>query len=117
MAVWWVTWTECAVAISCLRREGDINDDAEEESRVALDRLAEDWTEIPPTDSLGLLAMLVSRDHLLKAADCLQLAAALRWCEGNTEGMGFVCLDNRLRRAAFFEDESHSCKKAIIYLT
>jgi hypothetical protein len=66
MAVWWVTWTERVVAISCLRREGDINDDAEEESRLALDRLAEDWTEIPPTDSLRLLAMLVSRDHLSK---------------------------------------------------
>lgn len=47
--------------------------------------------------------MLVSKDYPLKAADALQLAAALRWCEVDTDDRRFVCLDNRLRRAA--EDE------------
>ncbi len=103
MTVWWGTWTECAVAISRLKWEGSWDEEYEEETRAALDRLFVDWLEVEPTNELRLLAMLVSRDHQLKAADCLQLAAALRWCEGNTGGTNFVCLDNRLRQAA--EDE------------
>ena len=49
---------------------------------------------------MRLLAMLISKRHPVKAADCLQLAAALRRCEGDTSGSGFVCLDERLRPAA-----------------
>jgi predicted nucleic acid-binding protein len=100
VAVWWGTWTECAATISRLRREGRLDDDGEEETRVALDNLAQDWFEIEPENDMRLLAMLVSKSHPLKAADALQLAAALRWCEGETTGAGFVCLDRRLCRAA-----------------
>jgi len=41
--------------------------------------------------------------HLLRAADSLQLVAALVWA--NQKGMGheFVCLDRRLRGAALRE--------------
>lgn len=99
-AVWWGTWAECAIAISRLRREGRLEDEAEEETRVALDQLAEDWSEVRPTEEVRLLASLISKDHPLKAADTLQLAAALRWCGGDTRGRSFVCLDERLRRTA-----------------
>ena len=101
--VWWDTWTECSVAISRLKREDKLTETAEENARANLDGLYTDLQETEPTNELRLLAMLVSKTHPLKAADCLQLAAALRWCEGDTNGAGFVCLDNRLRRAA--EDE------------
>lgn len=104
MVVWWGTWVECAVTISRLSREGRLNEEAEEEARIVLNGLAENWTEIRPTDELRILAVLVSGDYSLKAADALQLAAALRWCEGDTRGRGFVCLDDRLRQAA--SDES-----------
>ena len=100
IVAWWGTWIECSVAVSRLRREDKLTEAEEEESRATLDELATDWLEISPADELRLLAMLVSRDHPLKAIHCLQLAAALRWCEGDTDGAGFVCLDNRLRRAA-----------------
>jgi predicted nucleic acid-binding protein len=100
VAVWWGTWTECAVAISRVRRETGFDDEAEEEARARLDSLAGSWFEVEPTDGLRLLAMLISRDYHLKAADCLQLAAALRWCEGDAGDREFVCLDERLRRAA-----------------
>jgi hypothetical protein len=36
----------------------------------------------------------------LRAADALQLAAALIWCEEQPAGEVFVCLDDRLREAA-----------------
>ncbi len=100
MAVWWGTWTECAVAISRLRREGRLDEEAEEETRAVLDLLTDDWLEVQPADDLRLLAALLSEDHPLRAADALQLAAALRWCEGDTSGARFVCLEERLRRAA-----------------
>jgi predicted nucleic acid-binding protein len=103
IAVWWGTWIECAVAISRIRREGSLDEEGQEEARSVLDLIAETWTEIPPTDDIPLLAALVSKQHPLKAADALQLAAALRWCEGDTSGTGFVCLDGRLRRAASWE--------------
>lgn len=101
--VWWGTWVECMVAISCLKRENRLTETAEEEARANLDELSAGWQEVEPNRELRLLASLVSKAHPLKAADCFQLAAALRWCEGNTNGANFICLDNQLRRAA--EDE------------
>ncbi len=100
VAVWRGTWVECAVAISRLRREDRLDEGGEEGVRDTLDLLAETWVEVRPTDEMRFLAALLSRGHPLKAADTLQLAAALRWCEGDTSGAGFVCLDGRLRRAA-----------------
>lgn len=104
VAVWWGTWIECSVAISRLKRENKLTELGEEEARRALDQLSADWLEVDPNEGLRLLVMLVSKSHPLKAADCLQLAAALRWCEGDTEEASFVCLDNRLRQAAEDED-------------
>lgn len=98
--MWWGTWAECAVTISRLRRDGDLDEESERETRAALDGLAADWTEIEPTADMRLLAALLSKGHPLKTADALQLAAALRCCEGNTNGAGFVCPDDRLRSAA-----------------
>ncbi len=100
VAVWWGTWAECAVAIGRLRREGRLDEEAEEETRAVLDLLADGWLEVQPADDLRLLAALVSKDHPLKTADALQLAAALLWCEGDPANAGFVCLDDRLRTAA-----------------
>lgn len=100
MAVWWGSWAETSVAISRLRREGVLGEETEEEARSRLDLLTGTWRETRPTDGLRLLAVLLSRSHPLKAADCFQLAAALRWCEGDTNGKGLVCFDERLRRAA-----------------
>ncbi len=69
MTVWWGTWTECAVAISRLKREGSWDEEYEERARTRLDRLAEGWVEVEPANDLRLLAMLVSKDYPLKAAD------------------------------------------------
>ncbi len=103
VTVWWGTWSECAVAISRIRREGGLDEEREEMARDILDILAEAWIEIRPEDDLRLLSTLLSKYHPLKAADCFQLAAALRWCEGYTNGAGFVCLDDRLHAAAVAE--------------
>jgi len=100
VAVWWGTWTACAVMIRRLRRTSILGKESEQEARAALDGPAADWTEIEPADDLRLLASLLSNEYPLRAADALRLAAALRWCEGDTTNARFVCLDNRLRQAA-----------------
>ena len=38
--------------------------------------------------------------HPLRAADAMQLAAAIVWANGQATGHEFVCLDHRLREAA-----------------
>ncbi len=77
-----------------------MDEESEDAARNRLNRLADEWVEVDPVNDLRLLSSFVSKDHPLKAADCFQLAAALRWCEGDVDGSGFVCLDDRLRKAA-----------------
>lgn len=81
VTVWWGTWAERAVAIIRLKRGHEIDEESESAARTRLDRLADEWVEVDPMNDLRLLASFVSKDHPLKAADCLQLAASLRWCE------------------------------------
>jgi uncharacterized protein len=38
--------------------------------------------------------------HALRAAEALQVAAALTWCDESPRGERFVCLDERLKQAA-----------------
>jgi predicted nucleic acid-binding protein len=103
IAAWWGTWVESAVAVSRLKREGNLDDVGEDEARAVLDRLADEWREVEPTDELRILAAILSKRYPLKAADVLQLAASLQWCDGDTQDQSFVCLDDRLRTAAFAE--------------
>ena len=112
VTTWWGTRAECAVAISRLRREGELDEEREESTRDVLDVLTGTWIEIRHTNDLRLLSTLLSKYHPLRTADCFQLAAALRWCEGDTGGAEFVCLDHRLRRAA--QDDGFSELPALV---
>ena len=59
--------------------------------------------EIDPWSEVRERAIQLAMKHPLRAADALQLAAALDWCNGDTRGESFVCLDDRLRGAAALE--------------
>lgn len=100
IAVWWGTWVESAVEVSRLKREGKLDDVGEDEARAVLDRLADEWREVEPTDELRILAAILSKRYALKATDVLQLAAALQCRDGETRDQNFICLDDRLRSAA-----------------
>jgi predicted nucleic acid-binding protein len=58
------------------------------------------WTEIQPGEVLRERALRLLASHNLRAADALQLAAALVWAEERPAGRIFICLDARLREAA-----------------
>ena len=97
---WWVTSTECASAILRLSREGSLTD---AQVSLALQRLRSQqagWRDVMPSDSLRSLAERLLRVHTLRAADALQLAAALAACAQDPDRLPFVCLDDRLRAAA-----------------
>jgi len=100
LALWWGSPVECASAIARAERSGVLS------SPVARDverRAASLWDaahHVEPTEDVRVAALRVLRLHPLRAADALQLAAALAWCRGRTSGAPFVCLDDRLREAA-----------------
>ena len=58
---------------------------------------------VAPTDELRHRAGRLLAVHPLRAADALQLAAALEWCEQQPQGEGFATLDARLAQAAAAE--------------
>ena len=102
MAAWWGTAVECASAAARLRREERLT--VREEDRVleGVAALRAAWVEVLPSEEVRERAMRVLRVHSLKAADSLQLAAALVW-SGSPSGTELVTLDERLALAARLE--------------
>lgn len=101
LVVWWGSVIECWSAFSRARREGKLDVRAEHQARTELEILREAWEEIQPVEEVRLTAGRLLRVHPLRAADALQLAAAILWARGRPAG--FVCLDDRLREAARLE--------------
>jgi len=58
------------------------------------------WREVIPDDKLRDLAMDALDKHSLSAADALQLAAALTWCQQRPSRRNFITADQRLSEAA-----------------
>lgn len=100
LLVWWGTPVECASAIARREREGDLAVAASNAALARLRALEPAWIEVGPTLKLRQLALRLLRAHALRAADSLQLAAALLAAEQDPGALGFVCLDERLSNAA-----------------
>jgi predicted nucleic acid-binding protein len=100
IAIWWGTPVEVASALARLRREGMLTD-LEEATRLRdLGDLLAGALEMEPSAVVRELAMRLVRLHPLRAADAMQLSAAVAWTEGGAAGRQFVTLDDRLRQAA-----------------
>ncbi|HMN95249.1 MAG TPA: hypothetical protein PKC43_02680 [Phycisphaerales bacterium] len=102
LAVWWGSPIECASAVARLRREGALSAESERAARGLLNTLRGAWFEIRPSEAVREHALRVLRLHALRAADALQLAAALDWIGTPPDG-AFLTLDDRLREAALRE--------------
>ncbi len=98
--VWWGTLVECASAIARLERDGALSATDAAESFSRLDALAPSWMQVDPSDEIRESARRFLRVHPLRAADALQLAAALAAAERRPSTLAFVTLDDRLREAA-----------------
>lgn len=103
MVLWWATPVECAAALARIDGEGQVRSPVLEQGRRILQALVANATEVHPSEDVRASAEhLVSR-YTLRAADSLQLAAALLWRQGYTDGASFVTLDRRLYVAAALE--------------
>jgi len=103
MVVWWASHAECASAVHRLRREQMLS--ASDTARMLADIGAclEAAAVVLPSDALRTGALRLLATHPLRAADALQLAAALLWAGGAPGACDFVSLDERLREAALLE--------------
>ena len=97
---WWGTPVECVSALSRLERDRSISSIDIETCLQQLYILQNSWFEIQPNLLIRETAFRLLRTHTLRAADALQLAAAICAAENRPSTLEFVCLDNRLISAA-----------------
>lgn len=98
--VWWGISIETFSAIYRLMRDGGLTATESLQALKALDLLRQKWHEILPAEEIRRAAERLLRTHPLRAADALQLAAALIWCGNHPRGHAFVCAVIRLSEAA-----------------
>ncbi len=103
MMVWWASPVECGSAVHRLRREGVFSPAEAAQVLAGLAGALDAANVIQPGDELCAMALRLLGAHPLRAADALQLAAALLWVRGRPARKHFVCLDERLRTAAILE--------------
>lgn len=103
MVVWWATPIECWSAVCRQARAGALGDRDWAEAEHRLEQLGGSWTEVLGTAELREHARRLLRRHALRAADAMQLAAAIVWAEGRPEGHLLASFDERLSRAAVRE--------------
>jgi hypothetical protein len=99
-AVWWLTSVEVTSALSRLVREGNLKAKDSQQAFDALNLLRRRWDEIQPTEEVRHSAEKLLGSYKLRAADAVQLAAALVWCSGFPKGRYFICADKNLSEAA-----------------
>lgn len=100
MIVWWGTPVECTSAIARREREGGMSPNEATDALERLRALSASWQEVEPLARVRNVAQRLLRVHSLRAADSLQLAAAIICSENEPSSLPFVCLDDRLNVAA-----------------
>ncbi len=97
---WWGTPVEIASALARREREKLLAADDVEAALAVARQLADSWHEIVPSTSVRRTAERLLRAHPLRAADSLQLAAALVAADHDPTTLKLVSLDVRLATAA-----------------
>jgi uncharacterized protein len=100
MAVWWATPVEMRSAFARLLRMGQLMPSEYVSAGEGLEQLRRGWRELQPTDGLRAEAETLVDRFPLKAADALQLAAALTWASGKPRSHVFISADAQLLQAA-----------------
>jgi predicted nucleic acid-binding protein len=87
-------------ALSRRLREKSLKPTEFSKAKAQLAALEGAWSEVISVERVRERARRLLEIHPLRAADSLQLAAALLTAEENPQGFAFVTLDRRLRDAA-----------------
>ena len=97
---WWSARVECESAVARLERQGLLPRRTAAAARGRLHRFAETWQEVQPSETVRDNAVPFLRVHDLRAADALQLAAAMAAAQGRPATLALVSLDDRLAAVA-----------------
>lgn len=100
MVTWCLTPVEISSAIERRLREGALPPAGRQAALENLAELAAAWTEITAVAAVRERACRLLGVHSLRAADALQLAAALVATGDRPAGHEFVCGDHRLSEIA-----------------
>jgi hypothetical protein len=100
IVLWWATPVECASALARRVRDGQLTPGMAAQATARMTRLLATVRQVQPTDRVRDEARRLLNLHSLRAADALQLAAAVVWAGHRPSGAELVCLDQRLRSAA-----------------
>lgn len=100
LLVWWGTPVEIVSALARRERDGSLQPAAVTQAIAALAELSDTWDEIVPSDRIRRVATRLLRQHKLRAADSLQLAAALVAADDQPASLEIVSLDAKLNGIA-----------------
>ena len=100
VALWALTRTEIASAVQRLRRENVLDDRGVTSAMARLDALVDRATEVTALEAVRERAERALAVHPLRAADAMQLAAALVLSRDRPRKRPFVVTDDRLASAA-----------------
>jgi uncharacterized protein len=100
VVTWWGTRIECASALNRLQREHSLSERELTQALGNLDAFYETCVEVLPSEEIRRRAIRLLRIHPLRAADALQLGAALVAAREDSSSLAFVASDETLRSAA-----------------
>ncbi len=100
IVTWALTSVETCAAVERRTRQGRISSAVRKAVLSRFDALAAAWDEVTDLLPVRTRARALLARHLLRAADAVQLAAALVAAEGHPESLEVVCLDRALAEAA-----------------
>lgn len=103
MAVWWGTPTECWSALARREREAAWPPATTDEALANLHTLMARAHEVLPTAAVRACSRRLLFSHSLRAADALQLAAAVVLGGSEVAELDFVTFDDALAKAARHE--------------
>ena len=98
--MWWGSPVECVSALARLEREGALTEPAIRVALASLAKLEAGCHHVSPTEAVREVAKRILRVHPLRAADALQLSAAIVAAAGRPGELPFVTLDVNLASAA-----------------
>lgn len=98
--VWWATRVECVSALCRRERESHLSPEAIQAAMARLGALDRQWLVVSPSQAILSRAERLLKIHPLRAADSLQLAAALLATREEPENSTFHTADARLALAA-----------------
>ena len=100
IAMWWGTPTECWSALARREREADWSAKTTDEALANLKKVMERAHEVLPSLAVRACSRRLLFTHALRAADALQLAAAIVLGSIEVADLEFVTLDSVLAQAA-----------------